>query len=277
MVDRLFKICNNWNSFHNDIESIKSNLIKNAYPPFLIDKVIKKYLNHKFSSNQNQLKDTSNVYYFKLPYIGNLSHHIKNKLSKLCKEFCKENFNIKLVFNSFKIKSYFSNKDPIPDDLKSFLVYKFTCASCSSSYIGKTCRHFKTRIEEHIKKDNKSHIFKHLHSTATCFDSYNSLSFKIIDKANSKFDLKIKETLHINWTKPNFWQIPNFGQIRHSFPSFCLCFFFSFLFHLLFSLSLTLIIGIFYCLNYTSLSLLFIATHLVLHFLFHLLFSLSLD
>ena len=26
---------------------------------------------------------------------------------------------------------------------------------------------------------------------------------KIIDKANSKFDLKIKEALHINWRKPN--------------------------------------------------------------------------
>ena len=24
--------------------------------------------------------------------------------------------------------------------------------------------HFKIRIEEHIKKDNKSHIFKHLHA-----------------------------------------------------------------------------------------------------------------
>ena len=58
-------------------------------------------------------------------------------------------------------------------------------------------------LEEHIKKDNKSHIFKHLHSAATCFDSYNSLCFKIIDKANSKFDLKIKEALHINWRKPN--------------------------------------------------------------------------
>ena len=89
------------------MENIKSNLIKNGYPPFLIDKVIKKYLDYKFSSNQNQLKDTSDVYYFKLPYIGNLSHHIKNKLSKLCKEFCKENLNIKLVFNSFKIKNYF--------------------------------------------------------------------------------------------------------------------------------------------------------------------------
>ena len=60
-----------------------------------------------------------------------------------------------------------------------------------------TCRLFKARVQEHIKKDNKSHIFKHLHSTVTCFDSHNSLSFKMIDKANSKFDLKIKEALHI--------------------------------------------------------------------------------
>ena len=42
LIDRSFKICNNWNSFHNDIENIKSNLIKNACAPFLIDKVIKK-------------------------------------------------------------------------------------------------------------------------------------------------------------------------------------------------------------------------------------------
>ena len=133
------------------------------------------------------------VHYFKLPYIGYLSHHIKNKLLKLCKEFCKENFNIKLVFSSFKIKNYFSYKDLIPNDLKSFLVYKLVCASCSSSNIGETCRHFKTRIEDHIRKDNKSHIFKHLNSTATCFDSYNSLCFAIIDKGNSKFDIKIKK------------------------------------------------------------------------------------
>ena len=73
--------------------------------------------------------------------------------------------------------------------------------------LAKLVVNFKTRIEEHIKKDNKFHIFKHLHSTATCFDSYVlfsfSLCFKKIDKANSKFDLKIKEALHINWRKPN--------------------------------------------------------------------------
>ena len=104
------------------------------------------------------------------------------------------------------------------------LVYKFTCASCSSSYICETCRHFKTKIEQHIKKDNRSGIFKHLNSTTTCFDSYYYLSFKMIES-------KV----------------------------------FSFLCHLLFSLSLTLIISIFYCLKYTSLLLHLITAHFESH------------
>ena len=79
-VDRSFKICNNWNSFHNDTESIKSNLIKNAYPSFLIDIVIKKYLYYKFSSNQNQLKGTSDVHL--------LNYHI----SATCRTILKVSF-----------------------------------------------------------------------------------------------------------------------------------------------------------------------------------------
>ena len=206
-------------------------------------KVIKRYLDCKFSSNQNQIKGKFDVHYFKLSYISNLSYHLKNKLSKLCKEFCKENFNIKLVFNSFLIKNNFAYKYPIPNDLKSFLVYRFTCASCSCSYIGETCRHFKTRIEKHIKKDDKSHLFKRLHSSKTCSDSYNSLCFKIIDKANSKFNLKIKEASHINWRKPNLNAQQNHLAFTVPLAPFCLCLFFfflffAFLFHLLVSLSL---------------------------------------
>ena len=83
----------------------------------------------------------------------------KINFRNLAKSFVKKLFNIKLVFSSFKTKNFFSYKDPIPNDLKSFLVYIFTCASCSSSYIGETCHHFKTRTDEHIKKGNKSHFF----------------------------------------------------------------------------------------------------------------------
>ena len=54
-----------------------------------------------------------------------------------------------------------------------------------------------------LKKDNKSHVFKNLHSTATSVDSYNSIFFKLIGKAHSKLDLKIEEVLHINQKSPN--------------------------------------------------------------------------
>ena len=61
--------------------------------------------------------------------------------------------------------------------------------------VAKTC-HFKTRIEEHIKK-YKSLIFLNIYTPPQ-----HALN-KLIDKANSKFDLKSKETLHVNCTKPN--------------------------------------------------------------------------
>ena len=111
------------------------------------------------------------------------------------------------------------------------MISKFTCASYSSSYIDKTRCYFKTRIQEHVKKDNISDIFKHLHSTATCFNSYNSLCFNTIDKANSKFDLKIKEAFHINWRKLDLnAQQNHLGlilslQLLSPFALFCLCLF----------------------------------------------------
>ena len=171
--------------------------------------------------------------------------------------------------------------------MNSFLVYKFICASCSSSYIGETCRHFKTRIEEHIKKNNKSHIFKHLHSNATCFDSNNCLCFKIIDKANSKFDLKIKQALHINWGKPNLS-----AQQNHLAPTLTLKLLFRLLLSVfvcfsfvVFCISLSsivfiisrLIIGIFYCLNYTLLLLHLFITHLVIDFIINIYIFFSIE
>ena len=119
-----------------------------------------------------------------------------------------------------------------------------------------------------IKKDSKSYALKHLHSTTTCIDSYNYLFFKIINKANSKFDLKMKKALHINWRKPNLITQQNHLALTFSLylaSPLCsfLSLFFAFLFHVLFSLSLTLIIGIFYCLSYISLLCHLITIHLV--------------
>ena len=144
------------------------------------------------------------------------------------------------------------------------------------------CRHFKTRIQEHVKKYGKSHIFKHLHLTATMFALHNSLSFKIIDKPSSKFDSKIKKNYHINWRKPTLNKqqkhlaLALSLQLASPLCSFITLLFFAFVFHELFLRSLTLITDIFYYLNYTSQLLHLITTHIVSHFTFHLLFSLTL-
>ena len=54
-----------------------------------------------------------------------------------------------------------------------------------------------------LEEDKKSHIFKHLDEN----HNWKSLStpdcFRIIDSASSKFKLKLKQAMHITWTKPS--------------------------------------------------------------------------
>ena len=117
----------------------------------------------------------------------------KNEIKEIYKDF-----SLKIVFRPFKVGDLFSAKDAIPKLLRSFVVYKFVCPGCNVCYIGETTRHLSTRIEEHLEKDKKSHIFKHhckILSTPDCF--------QIIDSASSKFRLKLKEEMHITWTKPS--------------------------------------------------------------------------
>ena len=63
-------------------------VLANIFMGFHEDKWLNEYNLNKPKFNQNQLKDKSHVHFLKFSYIGNLSHHIKRRLSKLCKEFC---------------------------------------------------------------------------------------------------------------------------------------------------------------------------------------------
>ena len=62
---RSFKVFNSCNFFQNDIENINPILLKCISTILNRCKVIKKYINYTFSSNQNQLKDKSDVHFFK--------------------------------------------------------------------------------------------------------------------------------------------------------------------------------------------------------------------
>ena len=114
---------------------------------------------------------------------------------------------------------------------------------------------------------NKLHCILALVFSSLKIKNYFSYKDPIPDEFDLKIRLKNKEALHINWRKPNLNTQQNhlaltlLLQLRSSLV-FSVLVFFPFLFHQLFSLSLTLIISIFYCLNYTLLLLHVIVTHL---------------
>ena len=69
-----------------------------------------------------------------------------------------------------------------------------------------TCTH----VREHLLSDKSSHVYRHLQSSRACRDSCATESFTILDSAASKFQIKVKEALHIKRENPIFNQ-----QLKH--------------------------------------------------------------
>ena len=126
----------------------------------------------------------------------------QRRIKKLVGTFCTD-LDFKLVFTPFKIRIWFEVKDPIPADLRSRIIYRFSCARCSACYVGEINRHFATRIREHLSSDKHSHILKHLRSSENCRSLCSDGCFKILDFASTSFQLKIKEAMHILWEQPS--------------------------------------------------------------------------
>ena len=139
--------------------------------------------------------------------------NIQSKFRKSCQKSA--NADYKTVFTSFKINNHFSTKDKTPYFSKSFLVHKFVSARCNSSYIGETYRHFKTRIDEHVKKTkNLIYIYKLLQNNEECFSSFNLDCFSTLDYPPTQFQIKIKEGMCNDWEKPNLKK-----QLNHLAPT----------------------------------------------------------
>ena len=204
LVDRIYKINNSWLTLDHDINELHDILMKNQFPRNLIDKYIKSYLNNQLAPKSAPVDESTRVSkmrYIKLPYVGSLSGITQLKINRIIKNYCKD-VSIKLVFTSFKVSSYFTCKDALPSDIKSGVVYKFTCAGCNTSYIGETSRHISIRIADHLGKDKASHVFKHWQEKSDCKQKCDSSCFSVLDSAPTDYQRKLKEAMFIQWQKP---------------------------------------------------------------------------
>ena len=120
---------------------------------------------------------------------------------------------INVVFiSNYKISNFFRFKDKMPDSIRSSLVYMYTCSRCTATYVGKTVRHFSTRISEHRGVSHRtnqpimsshSSIRSHINNNNHHNYSITPEQFKILVTSTSDFELLLKESILIKQLKPS--------------------------------------------------------------------------
>ena len=209
-LNRAWTICSNYKRFHEEVSNLGNIFKLNGYPELFFQKLVKRFLDKKYTKSTpviNEDKDKS--YMLMIPYVGKPSLIFKQKISELVKK--SYDVNLRCVFNSFKVKNYFSLKCRSSPFLATNLVYKFTC-QCDTdiTYIGETNRHIGIRAGEHLdlsKPGKVSPIGKHISSCEVCFTklSQGALTFKdfeILKQCRSKFDAEINEALLVKKFRP---------------------------------------------------------------------------
>jgi hypothetical protein len=210
LLYRCFHISSNYTVLHNEFEFLKQFFINNGYPLFLVTSKIKQFLAKRYE-NVTPQTNVNNIKYFSVPYFGPQSDHLKKELLILFQKYLPDfKCNIVLI-NNFTIGSFFKFKDSLPPMSRSSVIYKYTCPSCGSTYVGSTSRTLSVRVAEHqgrsyrtgapLASPAQSSIRSH--TEQTCTSSVNINSFNIIDYASDSIRLRILESLHILKLKPS--------------------------------------------------------------------------
>ena len=77
-----------------------------------------------------------------LPYLGEMPQIVQTRITKT--------MNKHMGSSKLRVtRNFFQFKDFVPETLRSSLIYKFSCGSCTASCIGKTYGHFKIGVSEH--------------------------------------------------------------------------------------------------------------------------------
>ena len=152
LLHRSFTICTNWGQFHQEIEKIKSIMLKNGYSPTLVDKTVTFFLNKLFLKRTDQsTAQSGKTYQIILPYLSIFTSRAEKKIKRALTEHL-PGIEIRFVYRaSTRLRSLFSFKDKIPTYLRSGIIYKYTCNSCNAVYIGESFRHQHTRFCKHMR------------------------------------------------------------------------------------------------------------------------------
>ena len=206
IIFRCFNLCSSFSLFHQELNKVKDIFRKNGYPISFIDNCIRTFLNKLHNPKKVVTTVEKKSLLIVLPYLGTISQQTKRSLYKVISKTlpcCKLNIVYK---SSCRLSSFFRFKDRPSKDLISGVVYKFSCGSCNTSYIGQTKRHLKVRMSEHMgishltgKRSNRTtgHLTAVQEHTLSCDHFIDYDNFSVLAHAKNSFMLELKESLFI--------------------------------------------------------------------------------
>ena len=201
-------ICSTSSLFKTEVSKLKTMFIDNSYPASFFDSVLNKFL-RKFNtstSTDNSVSDDDNTddnlpyVILRIPYLGKCSvDFAKNVSSCISRNFP---VNVRTVYSTFKVKSYFNLKCFSPFYLSSNVVYYFECMSdsCTDNYIGLTTRHLYERVEEHVAfaKKGPSEVKTHINTCLPCKQhNVSHTDFQILRRCRNEVQCKLHEAFAI--------------------------------------------------------------------------------
>lgn len=172
---RLLSLPLSQDAFHCELNFIKQVAFNNGFPMHTINKIYHKHTNKFLNYNLIRPPDIKPSKFNSLPYLGTISHIVKNILNK---------YNINISFKTeHNLSRYIANSKDKVQLLDKSGVYKLSCATdgCDVCYIGQTGRRLSARVDEHVKEIKR---------------------FSNSDLTNC--NIKSNFASHILWSKHNF-------------------------------------------------------------------------
>ena len=226
MIHRIYRTCSSWQLIDKAIEEAKIILYNNQYPPSFVENIINITLNkiitrdvveridtnetieddnksndHDDDVNETNVSIDSNIFSGEILEKDKFRFYINYRgmpTEKLVQSLYRLRAPCKVIMTLNKTKSVISSlKFPVPDMLKSNVVYKITCSRCQSSYVGQTSRHLQQRFREHI--GSKGILRKHFEE---CNITPSDDLVKIIGTSRFLDKLLTLEALFIEEIKP---------------------------------------------------------------------------
>lgn len=197
-INRLLNIPLSISNYNKEVNILKQIAFNNDFDPSIVNTLITKIKFNRLKKQTFPTPTINSTKYIAVPFIDNYTNQ---KISQILRHSID---NLKISYKTKNnLSTYLSNSKDKMDTLSKSGIYLLKCGSCNSSYVGRTCRPLKTRINEHLTRPNSAfgdhlRLSNHNFSPTSNSKILHNVSSKNFNRLDFLEDLEIKNELKSN-------------------------------------------------------------------------------